>query len=55
MLGAPIGPVARTVPGAVTTPEIMRVLIGPVDDSEALNQRKAQLQTEGLETFVREY
>jgi cell division septation protein DedD len=37
------------------TPEIMRVLIGPFDDSEALNQRKAQLQTEGLDTFVREY
>ena len=37
------------------TPEIMRVLIGPFDDNEALNQRRAQLQTEGLDTFVREY
>lgn len=37
------------------TPEIMRVLIGPFDNLAALNERKAQLQAEGLDTFVREY
>ncbi len=36
-------------------PEILRVLIGPFDNSDALNERKAQLQTEGFDTFVRQY
>jgi cell division septation protein DedD len=37
------------------TPDLMRVLIGPFDDRDALNERKAQLETEGIDTFVREY
>jgi cell division septation protein DedD len=37
------------------TPELMRVLIGPFDNRDALNERKAQLETEGIDTFVREY
>jgi cell division septation protein DedD len=36
-------------------PEIMRVLIGPFDNRDAVNERKAQLQAEGLDTFVRRY
>jgi cell division septation protein DedD len=36
-------------------PEILRVLIGPFDNRDALNEKKAQLQTEGFDTFVREY
>jgi cell division septation protein DedD len=36
-------------------PEIMRVLIGPFDNYDAVNQRKAQLQAEGFDTFVRRY
>ncbi len=36
-------------------PELLRVLIGPFDNPEALNERKAQLESEGLETFVRRY
>ena len=36
-------------------PEIMRVLIGPFDNRDAVNQRKAQLQAEGFDTFVRRY
>jgi cell division septation protein DedD len=36
-------------------PEIMRVLIGPFDNRDALNERKAQLQTKGFDTFVRRY
>jgi cell division septation protein DedD len=37
------------------TPELMRVLIGPFDNRDALNERKAQLELEGINTFVREY
>jgi cell division septation protein DedD len=36
-------------------PEIMRVLIGPFDNRDALNEKKAQLQTAGFTTFVRQY
>jgi cell division septation protein DedD len=36
-------------------PELMRVLIGPFDDRDALSARKTQLETEGIATFVREY
>jgi cell division septation protein DedD len=36
-------------------PELLRVLIGPFDNQDALNERKAQLQTEGIDTFVRKY
>lgn len=36
-------------------PELMRVLIGPFDNHEALNEKKAQILNEGMETFVREY
>jgi cell division septation protein DedD len=43
----------RVAPGP--RPEIMRVLIGPFDNLDALKQRKAQLQTEGFDTFVRAY
>lgn len=37
------------------SPALMRVLIGPFDDLEALNEKKAQLESEGLQTFVRKY
>ena len=36
-------------------PELLRVLIGPFDNREALNERKAQLEAEGVDTFVRQY
>jgi cell division septation protein DedD len=36
-------------------PELMRVLIGPFDNPDALNEQKAQLQSEGIDTFVRQY
>jgi cell division septation protein DedD len=37
------------------SPGLMRVLIGPFDNPDALNERKAQLATEGIDTFVRQY
>jgi cell division septation protein DedD len=37
------------------TPELMRVLIGPFQDPNALIARKAQLETEGIDTYVRKY
>jgi len=37
------------------TPQLMRVLIGPFNNREALNERKAQIETEGIDTFVRQY
>jgi cell division septation protein DedD len=37
------------------TPQLMRVLIGPFDNRPALNERKAQLTSEGVDTFIREY
>ncbi len=37
------------------TPELMRVLIGPFDSTAALNERQAQLESEGIDTFVRQY
>jgi cell division septation protein DedD len=37
------------------TPTLLRVLIGPFDDREALNTEKAQLELEGIPTFVRQY
>jgi cell division septation protein DedD len=43
----------RVAPGP--KPEILRVLIGPFDNRDALDRKKAQLQTEGFDTFVREY
>src|SRR3984885_8303930 len=43
----------RVAPGP--RPEIMRVLIGPFNNRDALNERKAQLQTKGFDTFVRVY
>jgi cell division septation protein DedD len=36
-------------------PELMRVLIGPFDNRDALGERQAQLQSEGIDTFVRQY
>ncbi len=36
-------------------PELLRVLIGPFDNRDALNARKAQLESEGVDTFVRQY
>ena len=36
-------------------PELMRVLIGPFDNREALMEKKAQIESEGMDTFVREY
>jgi len=37
------------------TPELVRVLIGPFDDGGALAERRAQLQSEGIPTYVRQY
>lgn len=37
------------------TPALMRVLIGPFADLDALNAKKAQMESEGIDTFVREY
>ena len=37
------------------TPELMRVLIGPFDNRDTLNARKAQIESEGIDTFVRQY
>jgi cell division septation protein DedD len=36
-------------------PELMRVLIGPFENRDALNEKKAQLEAEGMDTFVRQY
>jgi cell division septation protein DedD len=36
-------------------PELMRVLIGPFANRDALNEKKAQLEAEGMDTFVRQY
>jgi cell division septation protein DedD len=36
-------------------PEIMRVLIGPFDNRDALKERMAQFETEGIATFARRY
>src|ERR1700685_2766797 len=36
-------------------PELLRILIGPFENREALNAEKAQLEQEGLDTFVRQY
>jgi cell division septation protein DedD len=33
----------------------MRVLIGPFDNRDALNEKKAQLEAERIDTFVRRY
>lgn len=37
------------------TPALIRVLIGPFTKLEALNEKKAQIENEGIATFVREY
>jgi cell division septation protein DedD len=37
------------------TPELMRVLIGPFPDLDSMNARKSQLESEGIDTFVRQY
>jgi cell division septation protein DedD len=37
------------------TPGIMRVLLGPFNDRAALDEQKAQLEAQGLSTFVRRY
>ena len=37
------------------TEELLRVLIGPFDNREALNEKKAQIESEGIETFVRQF
>jgi len=36
-------------------PELLRVLIGPFDNRDTINEIMSQLQSEGLESFVREY
>jgi len=36
-------------------PDLMRVLIGPFDNPDALRTRQAQLRAEGIDTFVRQY
>jgi cell division septation protein DedD len=36
-------------------PQLLRVLIGPFDSRDALEEKKAQIEAEGLDTFVREY
>jgi hypothetical protein len=37
------------------TPEVLRVLIGPFDNTDALTEQKTKLQTLGIDTFVRKY
>ena len=37
------------------TPALMRVLIGPFDNRDVLNEKKAQLDAEGLDSFIRKY
>jgi hypothetical protein len=37
------------------TPEVLRVLIGPFDNTDALTEQKTRLQTQGIDTFVRKY
>jgi cell division septation protein DedD len=37
------------------TPALTRVLIGPFTKLDALNEKKAQIEGEGIDTFVREY
>jgi cell division septation protein DedD len=37
------------------TPKLMRVLIGPFDNRDALKEKKAQIEGEGMEAFVRQY
>jgi cell division septation protein DedD len=37
------------------TPQLMRVLIGPFNNRDALNEKKAQLENERIDTFVRQY
>ena len=36
-------------------PILVRVLIGPFENLESLNEKKAQLENEGVDTFVRKY
>ena len=36
-------------------PELLRILIGPFDDRDTLKEKKAQLESEGVDTFVRQY
>jgi cell division septation protein DedD len=36
-------------------PELMRVLIGPFDNRDALNEKKAQFDAERIDNFVRRY
>jgi len=36
-------------------PELMRVLIGPIDDHDQVNQKQADLQAEGIASFIRKY
>jgi cell division septation protein DedD len=36
-------------------PELLRILIGPFENRDALNAEKAQLEHEGMQTFVRQY
>ncbi len=36
-------------------PELLRILLGPFDNPGALDATKAQLQTEGIDSFVRKY
>jgi cell division septation protein DedD len=37
------------------TPELLRVLIGPFDDTDTLMEQKTRLQSQGIDTFVRKY
>jgi cell division septation protein DedD len=37
------------------SPALMRVLIGPFENLDALNEKKAQLDAEGVDSFVRKY
>jgi cell division septation protein DedD len=36
-------------------PELMRVLIGPFNDRDAITEQKTQLQSHGIDNFVRKY
>jgi cell division septation protein DedD len=36
-------------------PQLMRVLIGPFDDRDLLNQQQVQLTAKGIDSFIRKY
>jgi cell division septation protein DedD len=37
------------------SPDLLRVLIGPFDDRDSITEKKTQLQTKGIDNFIRKY